>query len=188
MLVNYLSTSLNQPSNDLFKLRQNIKLSSRLRRNSVFYSYAFLFHEFPLYQRASFLSCSKVTCFLAFHDHFVLRLCKNYSLSLWTLIITGFWILKNSKERRERFARYIGWFITSGILFVAEKYSFASIKNPRKQKKKKKKNLVFPRAVVNRLENRRISVSMNLKVGPCDSEATALTSQVLVLCSITLQQ
>ena len=138
LLVNYLSTSLNQPSNDLFKLRQNIKLSSRLRRNSVFYSYAFLFHEFPLYQRASFLSCSKVTCFLAFHDHFVLRLCKNYSLSLWTLIITGFWILKNSKERRERFARYIGWFITSGILFVAEKYSFASIKNPRKQKKKKK--------------------------------------------------
>lgn len=82
LLVNYLSTSLNQPSNDLFKLRQNIEISSRLRRNSVFYSYAFLFHEFPLYQRASFLSCSKVTCFLAFHDHFVLRLCRNYSLSL----------------------------------------------------------------------------------------------------------
>lgn len=135
LLVNYLSTFLNQLSNDLSKLKRNIVLSSRLRRDtrSVFYSYAFLFHEFPLYERASFLSSSKATCFLAFHDHSVLWLCKNYSL--WTLIITGFWILKDSKERWERFARYIGWFITSRILFAVEKYSFASIKNPRKQKK-----------------------------------------------------
>lgn len=82
MLVNYLSTFLNQLSNDLSKLKRNVELSSRLRRDSVFYSYAFLSHQFPLYERASFLSSSKVTCFLAFHDHSVLRLCKNYSLSL----------------------------------------------------------------------------------------------------------